>query len=43
MYTITNTVSSAESEKEQLRLEAAKAVYNELLKYITDKSPAKSA
>lgn len=32
-YTITSTASCAESEREQLRREAARAVYAELVKY----------
>lgn len=33
-YTITSTVSTAESEREQTKRDAARAVYSELVKYI---------
>lgn len=33
-YTITSTVSAAESERERIRRDAARAVYAELVKYI---------
>lgn len=41
-YTITSTVSTAESEREQIRRDAARAVYAELVKYI-EKTERKTA
>lgn len=41
-YTITSTVSTAESEREQIKCDAARAVYAELVKYI-EKTESKTA
>lgn len=41
-YTITSTVSIAESEREQIKRDAARAVYAELVKYI-EKTESKTA
>lgn len=41
-YTITSTVSVAEDEREQIKHDAARAVYAELMKYI-EKTESKTA
>lgn len=41
-YTITSTVSTTEDEREQIRRDAARAVYAELVKYI-EKTESKTA
>ena len=42
-YTITSTVNCAESEREQIRRDAARAVYAELVKYYNQKTENKTA
>ncbi len=41
-YTITSTVSVGEDEREQIKHDAARAVYAELMKYI-EKTESKTA
>lgn len=42
-YRVTSTISSAESEREHIKRDAARAVYAELLKYYSEKSENKTA